>query len=146
MMRSLNIEMLGLNYLYVSRLGDKSLRGLKIHPVFCMLIDRSKTNLKGGTFVTGCVHHLDIIRCPIWWTSVTSLMLLLRFLPVDRGGIGGSYPQLIFPKSWYGMPLRIRSDNPDSKIPLSADSTLRELKGEGGREEGRDSAGGREGG
>ena len=59
-------------------------------------------------------------------------MLLLRFLPVDRGGIGSSYPQLNNARSWYDRPLLTRSDNPDSKIPLSAesaDSTLRELKG-----------------
>ena len=124
-LRSINIELLGLNYLYSSRLGDSSLRGLKIIPVFCALIDRSKTNQFGKKFVTGCCHHLEVIRCPIFWTS---LMLLLRFLPVERGGIGGSYPQLNDPRSWYDTPLLVRSDQPNSRTPLTPDSTLKELK------------------
>jgi hypothetical protein len=120
LMRSNNMESMALNYMFVGQVGDSSIQGLDVHKVLAFLVDRSKTNQTGHKFVTGAVHHLDPIRCPIFWTAV---WLVTRFLPFAQGGLGGSYPALNT-KEWYETPLMCERDQVDTKAQMSAEKTL----------------------
>jgi hypothetical protein len=120
-MRSDNLEHLSLNYMFASTLGDPALSGLTVHEIICFLVDRGKVNRIGHKFVSGAVHNLEILRCPIFWLS---MWLVFRFLSIENGGVGGKFPNVSKPKAWYGTPLMIEIGKVDTMEYMTDKSTL----------------------
>ena len=125
-LRSDNMEHIDLNYLFKTTLGDPSCDVLSCHPALAVLIDKSKTMRIGHKYVSGCVHHKQAIRCAIFWVG---LCLHMRWLPVEKGGMGGNFPNLANAAEWFGTPLLCEAKNINNKTRMRPESSLKAIKG-----------------
>jgi hypothetical protein len=119
------LEHLDLNYIFKTTLGDPSCGQLSHHTAFSALIDKSKTMRIGHKFVTGCIHHLRPIRDPIFWVG---LYLLMCWTSVEKGGLGGDYPNLADSAQWFGTPLLRERKDINNKTRMRPESTLKAIK------------------
>jgi hypothetical protein len=119
------MENITLDVFYFGHLGNDFISGLLKMRIMCAYIIKSKTNRFGLSFVTGCCHNVQAKRDPMFYTG---LYLLDRFLPEERGGQGGSYPELHRPGGLDSMYLLFPEGSPNTTQKISESKTLQDIR------------------